>query len=238
MEDYNKDKDSYTFEELRTIVEKLRAKDGCPWDREQTHKSLKRYMIEEAYEVVDAIDTYESIGSDENLCEELGDVLLQVMLHAQIASEENRFNVDTVIKGISEKMIRRHPHVFGTQNATSQHGGFPTWDEIKKQEKEGKDMQLSELEAVPKSFPALIRSEKVLKKAQKSYGQDSDFDENIDHIISVVSGMDEKVEGKVADRIIGDLLLTVVKLASALNVNSEEALTDAIDQYINEVMDK
>ncbi|MBQ6322571.1 MAG: hypothetical protein IJI24_06835 [Lachnospiraceae bacterium] len=126
------------FKRLRTIVEKLRSREGCPWDRAQTHDSLKAPCIEEAAEVVCGINILSKTGDPRNLQEELGDLLLQVMMHAQIASEEGLFDIDDVMKGISEKMIRRHPHVFGEQPKMSEEEVPGMWEEIKKKEKAGK----------------------------------------------------------------------------------------------------
>ena len=121
----------YTFEEFCDIIRLLRAPDGCPWDRAQTHGSLKQCMLEEAAEAAAAIRIYENTGDDSNLKEELGDVLMQVVMHSQIAREEGRFDVQDVISGISRKMIRRHPHVFGTEEEKA---NPPGWEEIKKRE--------------------------------------------------------------------------------------------------------
>ncbi|PNV62429.1 nucleotide pyrophosphohydrolase [Clostridium sp. chh4-2] len=121
----------YTFEDLEHIIEELRSDHGCPWDKEQTHESLKKCLVEESQEVLDAIDNHDK----ENLCEELGDVLLQVMMHSQIAMENGDFTVDDVVNGICEKMIRRHPHVFGDKKASSPEESLALWNEIKKQEK-------------------------------------------------------------------------------------------------------
>lgn len=126
--------DRKNFQDFVQIIAKLRAKDGCPWDREQTHESLKVCLLEETGEVIDAIDQKD----DENLCEELGDVLLQVVMHAQIAAEEGRFTIEDVIDGVSQKMIRRHPHVFGDRKAMSPEESLKFWEEIKRKEKEGK----------------------------------------------------------------------------------------------------
>lgn len=125
----------YTFEDFVNIIDELRSEHGCPWDREQTHGSLKPCMLEEAREVVEGIDIYEETGDADNLCEELGDVLLQVVLHSRIAREEEIFTLDDVIQGICEKMIRRHPHVFGDRNAKNAGEALMTWEEIKQQEK-------------------------------------------------------------------------------------------------------
>lgn len=124
----------YSYEDFLDIIAKLRAPGGCPWDMEQTHESLKKCLIEESGEVIEAIDN----NDDENLCEELGDLLLQVVMHAQIATEEGRFTMDDVVQGVSEKMVRRHPHVFGDAKVTSVEEGLNLWNTIKKQEKERK----------------------------------------------------------------------------------------------------
>ena len=121
----------YTFDDLKHIMEELRSDHGCPWDKEQTHESLKKCLVEESQEVLDAIDHHDK----ENLCEELGDVLLQVMMHSQIAMENGDFTADDVVNGICEKMIRRHPHVFGDKKVSSPEESLALWNEIKKQEK-------------------------------------------------------------------------------------------------------
>jgi len=129
---------AYTFEKLRDIIRKLRAPDGCPWDRAQTHESLIPCLKEESEEVIEGIQILKDTQDGDNLCEELGDVLLQVMLHSQIAEEEGLFTVDDVMEGLCRKMIRRHPHVFGDKKAGDPEEAVKTWEEIKKMEKEGK----------------------------------------------------------------------------------------------------
>ena len=124
----------YTFEDLKQIMKTLRAEDGCPWDRAQDHDTLKKHLVEECAEVLEAIDAHDT----ENLCEELGDVLFQVMFHSEIEAEQGNFTVDDVVNGICEKMIRRHPHVFGRGTANSSAEVLQTWEEIKKREKEEK----------------------------------------------------------------------------------------------------
>lgn len=128
----------YTFEDFVNIISELRSDHGCPWDREQTHGSLKKCMQDEVNEVFEGIDIYEKTGDAENLCEELGDVLMNVVLQCQIAKEEGIFTLEDVIQGISEKMIRRHPHVFGNGKASASEEVLLTWEEIKRLEKEGK----------------------------------------------------------------------------------------------------
>ena len=130
-----KNKTTYTFEDFQNIIARLRAKDGCPWDQVQTHESLRDGMLEEAYEVVEGIDIYQATGDDHNLCEELGDVLFQVMLNSQIAKEKGLFSIDDVIGGICEKMVRRHPWVFGGEKINSTEEGEALWARIKMQEK-------------------------------------------------------------------------------------------------------
>ena len=125
----------YTFEDFVHIIEELRGEHGCPWDKEQTHSSLKTCMVNETQEALEGIDIYEQTGDADNLCEELGDVMLQVMLHSQIAKEEGIFTIDDVIQGICEKMIRRHPHVFGDQKAVNAEQALASWEEIKRREK-------------------------------------------------------------------------------------------------------
>ena len=127
------------FEKFNDIIKTLRAPEGCPWDREQTHVSLKKACIEEAVELVAGIDMYEKTGNADNMKEELGDLLLQVVMHAVIAEEEGLFSMDDVIRTVSEKMIRRHPHIFGDAKAETSEEVLKNWDEIKKKEKDGKD---------------------------------------------------------------------------------------------------
>ena len=127
-----------SFDDLNNIIARLRAEDGCPWDREQTHATLKAACIEEASEVICGINVLDETGNAENLKEELGDLLLQVVMHARIAEEEKLFTLDDVVRGITEKMIRRHPHVFGNVNVSGTEQVLQNWDDIKRKEKEGK----------------------------------------------------------------------------------------------------
>ncbi|NCB93953.1 MAG: MazG family protein [Clostridia bacterium] len=152
------------FEEFQKIIARLRAEDGCPWDREQTHASLKPACIEEACEVVCGINILEETGSADNLQEELGDLLLQVVMHAQIAEEEGLFTMDDIIQGVSQKMIRRHPHVFGETTVSDSGEVLTRWDEIKKTEKAGKEWAESYL---PKAFD---ESKELLDVAKKRKG--------------------------------------------------------------------
>ncbi|MBD5445570.1 MAG: MazG family protein [Lachnospiraceae bacterium] len=152
------------FEEFQNIIARLRAPDGCPWDREQTHSSLKAACIEEAAEVVCGINILEDTGNSDNLKEELGDLLLQVVMHAQIAEEEGLFTMDDVIQGISEKMIRRHPHVFGEETVSDSGEVLDKWNDIKKNEKAGKEWMDNYLPA------AFIETKELIDKARKRKG--------------------------------------------------------------------
>ena len=157
----------YTFDEFVKIIETLRSENGCPWDKEQTHESLRVCMMEEAAELLGAIRIYQKTGNAENMQEELGDILLQAVMHSVIASEEGLFTIDDVISGISEKMIRRHPHVFANADIHGNEALLQNWEEIKKQEKEGKSWITSPLREIPAELPSLTRAVKVTKKLEK-----------------------------------------------------------------------
>ena len=153
-----------SFDEFVKVIARLRAEDGCPWDREQTHATLKAACIEEATEVVCGINVLEETGNPENLKEELGDLLLQIVMHAQIAEEEGLFTIDDVIRNVTEKMIRRHPHVFGTAKADTSAEVLKAWDEIKKKEKVGKADESAFLPA------AMEESKNLIDTARKRKG--------------------------------------------------------------------
>lgn len=152
------------FENFQQIIAHLRAEDGCPWDREQTHMSLKPACIEEAAEVICGINILDQTGDSDNLKEELGDLLLQVVMHAQIAEEEGRFTMDDVIKGVSEKMIRRHPHVFGETVVADSGEVLENWDKIKKKEKSGKEWTADYLPSAFEEAKVLIDAAKKRKE--------------------------------------------------------------------------
>lgn len=159
-------KEKYHFDDLREIVKVLRSPQGCPWDRAQTHESITGCLEEECYEVIDAV----CAGNLENLKEELGDVLLQVLLHAQIGEEKGEFSLEEIVDGLAHKLVRRHPHVFGAEEAaTSPQEGLSRWDSIKKQEKP--DAQ-SPMDSIPQAFPAKMYARKALSKAKKYYDID------------------------------------------------------------------
>ena len=223
--------EKYTYEDFRRIIAKLRAPEGCPWDREQTHASLKSCMIEEAYEVVDGIRILDETGKPDNLCEELGDVMMQVFLHSQIAEEEGLFSLDDVVDGISRKMIYRHPHVFGTAEADTAQKVLQNWEELKKKEK-GDLTPEEEIAAIPHSLPSLIRTSKVLKKLDRYYGvfqnEKYSFQEASDSLEQMLA--EEKPE-KIREKA-GEVLLQVCNILRLLEINGEEALTEALEKLL------
>ena len=227
--------EKYSFEDFQKIIERLRAKDGCPWDRVQTHESLRDCMLEEAYEVAEGIDIYQATGDDANLCEELGDVLLQVVMHARIAEEEGRFTMDDVIRGISEKMIRRHPHVFGDASAETPDQVVESWEAIKAKEKHEETVTNS-MWRVAKALPANIRAAKVQKKAAKTGFDFEDYKEAAkkveEELLEVLEAVEKGEKSQVYEEF-GDLQFSVINLSRFLDVNPENTLTNATEKFIN-----
>lgn len=220
----------YNFDNLIDLMKKLRSENGCPWDREQTHESLKRYIVEEAYEVIDAIDNYNM----EALCEELGDLLLQVVFHSQIAEENGEFDVKDVINGITNKMIKRHTHVFGEDICETSDDVLLNWEKIKQKEK-NINSYTDNLKAIPKVLPALLRSYKVQEKAAH-IGFDWDkVDEAIDKVKEELEELIQVYKTQDHENIIeeiGDLLFAVVNVARFFDINPEFALTKTIEKFI------
>ena len=225
--DMNNNKD---FNDLISIMERLRGEDGCPWDREQTHESLKRYLVEESYEVLEAIDEKD----DTKIVEELGDVLLQIVFHATIAKEDGYFNINDVVEGICNKMIQRHPHVFGEVSVNSSEEVLSNWEDIKKEEK-GLRTLTEQMEHVAKSLPALMRAEKIQAKAKK-VGFDWDrVEDALSKVLEELNELKEVYNGENRARIleeIGDLLFAVVNVSRFLKINPEEALNSTSDKFI------
>lgn len=227
----------YSFEDLRNIVKVLRSESGCPWDRRQTHESLKPCMMEEAAELVSSIRIYGNTGNAENMREELGDILLQVMLHSCIAEEEGLFTLEDVVCGISEKMIRRHPHVFGEKGGEKRAEDIPgDWEEIKRREKEGKEWIESPLREIPKELPALARAAKVLKKADRLYGAGRGYRENAFRLEEAVKRLKElepdKDKGKL-EEIMGDILINLSDIAGLCKIPQEQILADKVEDIID-----
>ncbi len=221
------------FDELVAVMARLRAPGGCPWDAEQTHRTLGQYLLEEAYEAFDAIQEADATGDTTNLREELGDVLLQVVFHSEIAAERGDFTIEDVATGVAEKLIRRHPHVFGELEITTADEVLDNWDKLKEHERatngKPKKTQESLLDEVPVHFPALLEGLKLTKKAAK-VGFDWDDTEQIFAKLDeeVRELRDAIVSGEKADMAeeIGDLLFVVQNLARRLEVEPETALKE------------
>ena len=229
--------EKYNFEDFVKIIERLRAKDGCPWDREQTHDSLRPCMMEEAAEFVSSVRIYHESGSAENMREELGDILLQVVMHSVIAEEEGLFTLGDVIEEASEKMIRRHPHIFGTAEADSSEQVLQNWDEIKKKEKEGKSWIESPLREIPKELPSLTRGPKVLKKIDKLYEAAPSRKETAEKLLETVRGLSacgEETGKEQVEKLLGDALLGLCEIARREKIPAEQVLMDRIEELIEE----
>ncbi len=240
---------SERFDELVRLMAKLRAPDGCPWDRKQTHESLKPYLVEEAYEVLETIDRKDP----ENLREELGDLLLQILFHAQIGTEAGRFTIDEIMQHLAEKLVRRHPHVFGS----STEGGDPLhadevyarWEQIKRDERKQAGQSGSALDGVPKTLPALLRAFQIQARAARvgfdwpRIGQvvekleeelrelrDAMASTSPDAVSTTSHRAHDEIQGRVESEF-GDVLFALVNLARFVTVNPEEALRKAINRF-------
>ena len=221
-------KPTYNVEDLRQIVALLRAPGGCPWDAEQTHQSIRRNFLEEAYEAVEAIDE----GSPEHLEEELGDVLLQVVMHARMEQEAGRFDLDGVADGICKKLIYRHPHVFGDVAVSGTGEVLSNWEALKRKEK-GQATNTDALEAVARALPALWRAEKVQKKARKAGFDWPDVSGALDKLSEELEELKTAAaEGTNVAEELGDLLFSAVNAARFLKVDPEDALNGATDKFI------
>ena len=234
-------KDKYSIDELLNIMALLRSEHGCPWDKEQTHQSLKANMLEEVYEALDAVDS----GQPDRLCDELGDVLMQVVFHAQIAAEENHFNFSDVVSAICYKLISRHTHIFAEDQAETAEAVIETWEKNKRKEK-GQRSQSQVLDDVPRSLPALLRGYKIQQKAAQT---GFDWDDRQGPLAKIQEELAE-VEASIEDRSkqkepvgsdilnqavadeVGDLLFAVVNYARHLKVEPEIALNRTSDRFI------
>lgn len=220
--------DRYDLNDLLRIMELLRSPEGCPWDSRQTHQSIRRDMLEEAYEVAEAIDNNDPAA----LKEELGDVLFQVVFHARMAEEEGLFNFSDVVDGVAQKMVSRHTHVFGSAQADNVGQALRNWD-ARKQEEKGQKTVGDTLDAVARSLPALMRAEKIQKKAQKA-GFDWD---NINPVLDKIQEETQELRTAVAEQSnieeeLGDLLFAVVKAGRFLGLDSELVLHAACEKFI------
>lgn len=222
---------TYTMDQLLEIMAALRSPGGCPWDIEQTHKSIRNDALEEVYEVVDAIDNDDAAA----LCEELGDMLLQVVFHSRIAEENGEFSFDEVVDGIAKKLVLRHPHVFGEEQIDSASAVLDRWDAIKKDEKH-QQTNTETLKSVPRAFPALMRAAKVQKRAKKAGLGLGNAMENgsLEEKLSSLYAAAEAEDSAEISKAYGEVLFCMAGLQNLLKINAEEALAAATDRFIDE----
>lgn len=223
-------KEKYTIYDLVEIMSYLRSSDGCPWDAEQTHESIKKNFIEETYEVIEAINR----ADPTLLCEELGDVLLQVVFHAQMEAEKAAFNFDDVADGICKKLIERHPHVFGDLNVNSSQEVLRNWDDIKRKSK-GQKTQTQSMLSVPRELPALMRSTKIQQKAAKVGFDWDDVNGALDKLSEEVDELKQAISMGNKDDILdelGDVLFSTVNVSRFVKCDAEEALTASCDKFV------
>lgn len=224
-------KEKYFTEDLLRIMEILRSKDGCPWDAEQTHESIKKNFIEETYEVIEAINKDDRAL----LCEELGDVLLQVVFHAQMEKEQGSFTYDDVTDGICKKLIERHPHVFGDVSVSGTDDVLRNWEDIKNRSK-GQDTQTKAMNDIPRELPALMRSTKIQKKAKKAGFDWDSIDGALLKLQEEVAELNEALaedDNNHKQEELGDVLFAAVNVSRFMDCDAEEALTGANDKFIS-----
>ncbi len=222
-------KDRYDIQDLCRIMTVLRSPTGCPWDREQTHKSVRNNLIEETYEAVEAIDT----ANHELLCEELGDLLMQVVFHSEMAKEEGTFDFSEVAHRVSEKLVRRHPHVFGAEKAENSAEVLQKWDAVKSLEKTERRTASDKMRAIPPSLPALMRAEKIACRAEKETGYRGSTEQLLSAITNTAARL-ASAEDTERSALSGRLVFLSAELARLRSVSAEEALT----RHLESVMDR
>lgn len=218
------------IERLLDVMRRLRGPDGCPWDRKQTIESLKSSLIEETYELVDAMES----GDREDLCEELGDLLLQVVFQAQICDEEGSFTFDDVARGVADKLVRRHPHVFGDAKADTPDEVIRNWEKIKKTEKGG-DVPRSLVAGIPRHLPALSKAHLVQKRVCKVGFEWDEISGVVDKLEEELAEVKEAMENRDAAAIreeLGDLFFSTVNLSRYLGHDSEDVLHESIEKFM------
>lgn len=223
-------KETYTIEDLLQIMRLLRSPEGCPWDREQTHHSIRNDLLEEAYEAAEAIDT----DDRKLLQEELGDVLLQVVFHSQLEAEKESFSFADVVDGIAKKLVLRHPHVFGGCTVQNSDEVLTNWEAIKKEEK-GRSTDTQVLEGVSKALPALMRTQKICKKAAKAEGKQQNLSETLDLLQENAGGLADAADSGTKEeqrKRLGELLLSAAEVSGILGIEAEQALSSTCDQFI------
>lgn len=225
----------YSYEDFLKIIETLRSENGCPWDREQTHMSLRPCMMEEAAEVMAGIRIYDQTGDYENLREELGDLLLQVVMHAQIAKEEGIFTMEDVVQEVAEKMVRRHPHVFGSVEVSGSGQVLENWEEIKKKEKAGKTHVVTPLREIPVELPALARATKVLKKADKHYEPGQDYAACVEALEAACKALKQCEASDYSEAVseqVSNALMALCGISRICRLSPEQLLSDHIEKVI------
>jgi len=218
------------FEALLSLMDRLRAEGGCPWDREQTHASLRPYLIEETYEALEALD----VGETGHIVEELGDVLFQVVFHCQIAREQGEFTMADVLQAVIQKMTRRHPHVFGNTEVANSGEALRQWEQIKRTEAGAEDTPRSALDGVPKSLPSLLRAQRLQVKAGRVGFDWPTWREAWSKVREEMVEADEAMVAGDADRVkaeLGDLLFSLVNVARLLEIDAEGSLRQAADTF-------
>lgn len=226
--------DNSPFADLVEIMARLRSPSGCPWDRKQDHRSLRPCLLEETYEVLEAIDR----DDPQALRQELGDLLLQVVFHAQLAAEAGRFDIDEVVKGLRDKLVARHPHVFGEAAADTPEQVLHQWDSLKRQERGEDEDSTSPFTEVPKALPALSRAQVVQRRAERA-GLGRAAEEVMVSACAALGVLTrEGVDPEQARIAVGELLLATVDLARALGLDAEQVLRERVDQRIAEVRGK
>lgn len=222
-------KEQYDFCDLLEIVKLLRGPGGCPWDREQTHRSIRHNFVEEVYEVIEAIDNADDIG----MAEELGDVLLQIALHTEMAREEQRFTIAEVTDGICRKLIARHPHVFADTAVGDTRQASDNWDAIKRREHGGLT-QTEEMRRVCAALPSLMRAVKLQKRAARAGCDDTTYQQALGQVKKRMEAMEQlAAQSKEAEEAVGELLMAVVSVSRLLDVNPELALQHNCENLIN-----
>ncbi len=219
----------YTFQDLLDIVKKLRGEGGCPWDIEQTHQSIKQSIIEEGYELIETLDNEDW----ENVADESGDLLLQVVFHAQIGKENGEYNIDDVINAVCRKLIHRHPHVFGDVKVKDADEVLANWNQIKRDDR-GQKSVAQDMEGVSKYLPSLMRAQKIQSKAEKGgyvFSEPVFAAESIANLLNVMLG---NTEPEIAEKYIGKVLFETVSIAKKMGIDAETALNRQIETFVQE----
>ncbi len=219
----------YTFEDLKDIVKKLRGENGCPWDKEQTHQSIKHNIIEEGYELIEMLDS----ENWEKVADESGDLLLQIVFHAQIGEENGEYGLDDVCDAVCRKLIHRHPHVFGELKLENSEQVLDEWNKIKRDDR-GQKTVAQEMAGVSKALPALMRAEKIQGKAEKGGYVFSDPITTSESVSSMMNVMVGVTEQKIAEMYVGKMLFEAVSIAKKMGVDAETALNRRIEAFIQE----